>query len=164
MEAEVRRQVQSVDPQLPVFHAEKLDDVLSDSLAARRFSLQMVGLFALTALLLAGLGIYGTISYLVGEQTREIGVRLALGAERKAILAMVLGQGLRLATAGACVGLAGALIVARLMSGLLYGVSPADPVTFLTVTVLLTIVALAACYVPAWRAMRVDALTALRYE
>jgi len=164
IEGEVRRQVQSVDPQLPVFHAEKLDDVLSDSLAARRFSLQMVGLFALTALLLAGLGIYGTISYLVGEQTREIGVRLALGADRRAILAMVLGQGFRLAIAGAGIGLAGALIVSRLMSGLLYGVSPADPVTFVAVTLLLTVVALTACYIPARRAMRVDALTALRYE
>jgi predicted permease len=164
IEAEVRRQVQSVDAQLPVFHAETLDDVLSDSLSARRFSLQMVGLFALTALLLAGLGIYGTISYLVAEQTREIGVRLALGADRRAILAMVLGQGLRLAIAGAGVGLAGAFIVSRLMMGLLYGVSPADPVTFVTVTVLLSIVAMAACYMPARRAMRVDALTALRYE
>jgi ABC-type antimicrobial peptide transport system permease subunit len=124
----------------------------------------MVGTFALTALLLAGLGIYGTISYLVGEQTREIGIRLALGAERAAILAMVLGQGFRLAIAGAGVGLAGALIVSRLMTGLLYGVSPAGPVTFFAVTALLTMVALAACYIPARRAMRVDALTALRHE
>jgi predicted permease len=164
IEAEVRRQVQSVDAELPVFHAQRFDDVLSDSLSARRFSLEMVGLFALTALLLAGLGIYGTISYVVGEQTREIGIRLALGAERAAILAMVLGQGFRLAIAGAGVGLAGALVVSRLMTGLLYGVSPADPVTFVAVTILLTVVALAACYFPARRAMRVDALTALRHE
>jgi predicted permease len=164
MEAEVRSQVQSVDAQLPVFHGERLDDVLSDSLAARRFSLEMVGLFALTALLLAGLGIYGTISYIVGEQTREIGVRLALGADRGAILTMVLGQGLRLAIAGAGVGLAGGLILSRLMTGLLFGVSPADPLTFAAVTLLLTLVALAACYIPARRAMCVDALTALRHE
>jgi predicted permease len=164
VEAQVRQQVQSVDAELPVFHGEKLDDVLSDSLSARRFSLEMVALFALTALLLAGLGIYGTISYVVGEQTREIGIRLALGANRQAILAMVLGQGFRLAIAGAGVGLAGAFIVSRLMTGLLYGVSAADPVTFVTVTILLTLVALAACYIPARRAMRVDALTALRHE
>jgi len=164
MEAEVRRQVQSINAELPVFHAERLDDVLSDALSARRFSLEMVGMFALTALLLAGLGIYGTISYVVGEQTREIGIRLALGASRAAILAMVLGQGFRLALAGAGVGLVGALIVSRLMMGLLYGVSAADPATFVTVTILLTMVALAACYIPARRAMRIDALAALRHE
>ena len=162
--AQVRQQVQSVDAELPVFGAQPLDSVLSDSLSARRFSLQIVGLFALTALLLAGLGIYGTISYVVGEQTREIGVRLALGADRRRILAMVLRQGLSLSMAGAAFGLVGALVITRLMAGLLYGVSPVDPLTFLSVTVLLTTVALAACYVPARRAMQVDPLTALHYE
>jgi predicted permease len=162
--AQVKRQVQLVDPELPVFGAEPLDTVLSDSLSARRFSLQIVGVFAFAALLLAGLGIYGTISYIVGEQTREIGVRLALGADRGAILAMVLGQGLRLSITGAVFGLAGALIVTRLMAGILYGVSPIDPVTFMSVTAVLTAVALAACYVPARRAMQIDPLTALHCE
>jgi putative ABC transport system permease protein len=162
--AQVREQVQSVDPELPVFGAEPLDTVLSDSLSARRFSLQIVGLFAITALLLAGLGIYGTISYVVGEQTREIGVRLALGADRRAILTMVLSYGLRLSTIGAAFGMAGALLITRLMSGMLYGVSPIDPPTFLGVTVVLTTVALGACYIPARRATRVDPLTALHYE
>ncbi len=161
---QVRAQVQSVDAELPVFGAQTLDSVLSDSLSPRRFSLQMVGLFAITALLLAGLGIYGTISYVVGEQTREIGVRLALGADRRAILTMVLGQGLRLSTAGAAAGLLGALIVTRLMAGVLYGVSPVDPTTFVIVTLVLTAVALAACYLPARRAMKVDPLAALHYE
>jgi len=138
--------------------------VLSDSLSARRFSLQIVGLFAISALLLAGLGIYGTVSYVVGEQTREIGVRLALGANRRAILGMVLRYGLRLSTIGAAFGISGALLISRLMAGLLYGVSPIDPTTFLGVTFVLTAVALAACYVPARRAMDVDPLTALRYE
>ncbi len=162
--AQVREQVQSVNRELPIFQAQTLDDVLSASLSERRFSMQMVAAFALTALLLAGLGIYGTISFLVNEQTRDIGIRLALGASRRAILTMVLRQGLWLAMAGAAVGLAGALIVSRLMAGLLFGVRPVDPLTFVGVTLLLTAVALAACYIPARRAMRLDPLAALRYE
>ena len=162
--AQVREQVQSVNRELPIFQAQTLDDVLSASLSERRFSMQMVASFALTALLLAGLGIYGTISFLVNEQTRDIGIRLALGASRRAILTMVLRQGLWLAMAGAAVGLAGALIVSRLMAGLLFGVRPTDPLTFVGVTLLLTAVALAACFIPARRAMRLDPLAALRYE
>jgi ABC-type antimicrobial peptide transport system permease subunit len=156
--------VQSVDAELPVFHAETLDDVLSDSLSVRRFSMELVALFAATALLLAGLGIYGTISYLVNEQTREIAIRLALGAQRGNILKMVLRQGLGLAAAGAGVGLLGALIVSHLMTGLLYGVSPTDLATFAGVTLVLTTVALAASYVPALRAMRLDPITTLHSE
>jgi predicted permease len=162
--AQVREQVQAVDAELPVFGAETLDTLLADSLSARRFSLQMVGLFAVTALLLAGLGIYGTISYIVGERTREIGVRLALGAGRPAILAMVLGQGVRMLTAGAAFGLAGALAANRLLAGVLVDISPFDPITFAGVTLVLTLVALAACYIPARRAMKVDPLTALHCE
>ena len=126
--------------------------------------MEMVLLFALTALLLAGLGIYGTISYLVSERTHEIGIRLALGAKRGEIMRMILRQGLALAVAGAALGLVGALIVSHLMTGLLYGVSPTDPLTFIGVTLVLTAVALAASYIPAMRAMRVDPLMALRYE
>jgi putative ABC transport system permease protein len=159
---QARIMVQSVDPGLPVFGAERLPDVVSGSLAERRFSMEMILLFALTALLLAGIGVYGTISYIVGERTRDIGIRIALGAQRKTILRMVLSQGLALALAGAVVGLAGALIVSHLMAGLLYGVSPSDPLTFVGVTVVMLIVALAACYFPARRAMRVDPIVALR--
>jgi ABC-type antimicrobial peptide transport system permease subunit len=126
--------------------------------------MEMVLLFALTALLLAALGIYGTISYLVNERTHEIGIRLALGATRTKILGMILRQGLELAIAGAAAGLVGALIVSHLMAGLLYGVSPTDPLTFIGVTLVLTAAALAASYIPAMRAMRVDPLMALRYE
>jgi predicted permease len=161
---QVREQVQSINPELPVFQARTLDDLLTDSLSGRRFSLEMVALFAFAALLLAGLGIYGTISYMVGERTKEIGIRLALGAKREEILAMVLRQGLSLAMGGAAIGLVGALIATRLMAGLLYGVRPTDPLTFVGVTLVLTLVALVASYIPARRAMRVDPLTALRYE
>jgi predicted permease len=159
-----RSQIQSINPGLPVFHAETLDEVLSTSLSIRRFSMEMVALFAATALLLAGLGIYGTISFLVNEERRGIAIRLALGAQRGIILKMVLRRGLRLATAGAGLGLAVALIVSHLMAGLLYGVSPTDLPTFAGVTLVLTTVALAASYIPALRAMRLDPITTLHSE
>jgi predicted permease len=162
--AQVRTQVQAVDPELPVFRAETLDNVLSSSLSVRRFSMEMVALFAATALLLAALGIYGTISFLVNEQSREIAIRLALGAQRRNILNMVLRQGLTLAAVGAGVGLVSALIVSHLMTGLLYGVSPYDLSTFAGVTVVLTAVAIASSYVPALRAMRLDPITTLHSE
>jgi ABC-type antimicrobial peptide transport system permease subunit len=161
---QVREQVQTVDPTLPVSGGQMLNETVSASLSERRFSMEMVGLFAVTALLLAGLGIYGVISYIVGERTHEIGIRLALGAERSNILRMVLGQGLGLAIAGAAVGLVGAVIVSHLMAGLLYGVRPTDPLTFGGVALLLMGVALLACYMPARRAIRVDPLVALRHE
>src|SRR5208282_3597910 len=161
---EVREQVQSVNPELPVFGAQTLNEALSASLSERRFSMEIVALFALTALLLTGLGIYGVISYIVSERTHEIGIRLALGAQSGNILSQVLRQGLSLAIAGSLVGLVGALIVSRLMAGLLYGVRPTDPLTFAGVGILLIGVALLACYIPARRAIRVDPLVALRYE
>ncbi len=167
--AQVREQVQSVDPTLPVSSGQTLKETVSASLAERRFSMEMIALFALTALLLAGLGIYGVISYMVSERTHEIGIRIALGAERRSIVRMVLRQGLGLAIAGAAVGLIGALIVSQLMAGLLYGVRPTevrptDPMTFAGVTGLLLGVAVLACYLPARRALRVDPLVALRHE
>jgi len=161
---ELREQVQLINPELPVFGARMLKDVVTASLSERRFSLEMVGLFALTALLLAGLGIYGVISYLVSERTHEIGIRLALGAQSRSILRMVLRQGLGVAITGAAVGLVCALIVSHLMAGLLYGVRPTDPLTFAGVALLLIGVALLACYIPARRAIRVDPLVALRHD
>jgi ABC-type antimicrobial peptide transport system permease subunit len=161
---EVRAMVQSVNPELPVYGAQTLDDAVSASLEQRRFSMEIVAAFAITALLLAALGIYGVISYIVSERTQEIGIRLALGARRGTILQMVLRQGLGLAMAGAALGLVGSVIVSQLMAGLLYGVMPTDPLTFVGVTLVLTGVALAACYIPARRAMRVDPMIALRYE
>ena len=162
--AQVRTQIQAVDPELPVFHAQTLSDILSSSLSVRRFAMEMVAFFAATALLLAGLGIYGTISYVVNEQRREIAIRLALGAQRGDALKMVLRRGLGLAAAGAGLGVAGALIVSHLMAGLLYGVSPTDLPTFAGVTLILTAVALAASYIPALRAMRLDPITILHSE
>jgi putative ABC transport system permease protein len=161
---EARVAVQSINPDLPVFGAMTLPGVVSGSLSQRRFSMEMVLIFALTALMLAAIGIYGTISYLVNERSHEIGIRLALGATRGTILQMILRQGLELAIAGAALGLVGALIVSHLMTGLLYGVSPTDPLTFIGVTLVLTAAALTASYIPAMRAMRVDPLVALRYE
>src|SRR5436190_8413356 len=158
----VREQVQSLDPTLPVSGAQTLNETVSASLAQRRFLMEIVALFALTALLLAGLGIYGVISYLVSERTHEIGIRLALGAGKIDVMRLVMGQGVRLAITGAAVGLIGALIASHLMAGLLYGVRPTDPPTFAGVALLLMGVALFACYVPARRAMRVDPIVALR--
>jgi ABC-type antimicrobial peptide transport system permease subunit len=150
---QVREQVHSVNSALPVFGEATLDETVSASLAVRRFSMELIALFALTALLLASLGIYGVISYMVSERTHEIDVRLAFGAQRTDVLRMVLSQGLRLALAGAGVGLAGALVVSHAMSSLLYGVSPTDSLTFAVVAAALTAVALAACYIPARSAL-----------
>jgi predicted permease len=159
---QVREQVQSINSALPLFGEETLDETVLASLAVRRFSMQMIALFALIALLLAALGIYGVISYMVSERTHEIGVRLALGAERGDVMRMVVRQGMSLAISGTVVGLGGALVVARALAGLLYGVRPTDPLTFGAVTVVLITVALIACYVPARRAIRVDPVIALR--
>jgi putative ABC transport system permease protein len=125
--------------------------------------MRMTALFAVTALLLAALGIYGVISYIVTERTHEIGVRLALGAQRRDVMRIVLGQGVALVLVGASVGLVGALIVTRAMAGLLFGVSAADPLTFGVVTGVLGAIALVACYLPARRAVRIDPVRALHY-
>jgi ABC-type antimicrobial peptide transport system permease subunit len=120
--------------------------------------------FAALALLLASIGIYGVISYLVARRTHEIGIRMALGADRVAVLRLVLGDGMKLASVGVAIGVVCSLALTRLMAKMLYGVSPSDPVTFLTIAVLLLLIAMAACYVPARRAMRVDPAIALRYD
>jgi putative ABC transport system permease protein len=160
----VREQVQALDPTLPVFGAQTLNETLSESLAQRRFSMEMITSFAATALLLAALGIYGVISYMVSERTHEIGIRLALGARRENILRLVIGQGLRLAIFGAVIGLISAVIVSRLMASMLYGVRTTDPLTFGAVAFLFVGIAMLACYLPARRAMKVDPMVALRCE
>ena len=160
----VRQQVQALDPTLPVFGAQTLNDVLSSSLSVRRFSMEMIALFALTALLLAALGIYGVISYIVSERTHEIGIRLALGAQPGSVLRLVIGQGVKLALWGSGIGLVAAFALTRLMSSLLFGVSATDPLTFAVVAILLAATAIVACYIPARRATRVDPIVALHYE
>ena len=161
---QVRKHVQSIDSTLPVFGAEILANTVSASLDQRRFSLEIVALFALTALLLAAIGIYGVISFLVNERTHEIGIRLALGAERRNILQMILRRGLALAITGAGVGLVGAMGVSYLMRSVLYEVKPADPITFAIVVLIFISVALVACYIPARRATKVNPIVALRCE
>jgi predicted permease len=161
---EVRKEVQSLDATLPVFGPQTLTDTVSASLSQRRFSLEVIALFALMALLLASIGVYGVISYLVTEHTREIGIRLALRAQKDNILRVILQQGLQLAVAGAAVGLVCAVIVSHLMANSLYGVKPTDPLSFASVAALFIVVALLACYLPARRAMKVDPMVALRHE
>ena len=161
---QVREAVQSVDQTLPVFGAQTLNDTVSAALSQRRFSMEMVGLFALTALLLAGLGIYGVISYATTERTHEIGIRLALGAQTRTILRMILRQGMALAVIGTGAGLIVGLITSRLMQGLLYGVHPRDPIVFISVPLMLFAVAVIGSYLPARRATKVDPIVALRAE
>jgi len=158
----VRADIQGVDPRLPVFSPHFLSSTVAASLAARRFAMNLVGLFGVTAALLAGIGIYGVIAYMVGERTHEFGIRLALGASRRRIVTGVLRQALRLTGAGLAVGLVGAFVAARLLGGILYGVSPTDPVVFVAVAAMLMVVALVASYVPARRAVGIDPTTTLR--
>ena len=147
-----------------LYAAQTMDEIISSSLATRRVSMILLGVFAALALGLASIGIYGVISYLVGQRTQEIGVRLALGAKGTDVLRLVLGEGMKMAALGLLIGLLAAFGLTRLMAGLLFGVSATDPLTFASVAALLAIVALAACYIPARRAMRVDPIVALRYE
>ena len=160
----VRAIVQSLDPTLPVFGAEPLTSAVSGSLAARRFGLQIVTLFALTAVSLAALGIYGVMSYTIAARTKDIGIRLALGAPRGRIVAEIVGDGLTLATAGTVVGVACAAVVARAIAGVLYGIRPLDPITFAGMAIALLIVAALACGIPARRALRIEPLLALRCD
>jgi len=164
MSATIRRTVAAIDPEQPVSDMRSMDQRLSASLASRRFNMLLLLLFAGIALALSAIGIYGVVAYAVTERTHELGVRLALGAQRRDVVRMVVGRGLALATIGAFVGAAAALPVTRLMSGLLYGVTPTDPVTFAAVALLLLLVASAASWLPARRAVRVDPVTALRAE
>jgi putative ABC transport system permease protein len=141
-----------------------MDERIGRSLSSRRFSMVLLALFAGLALTLAAVGIYGIVAYSVTERTHEIGVRVALGAQRRDVMAMVVGQGMAMTLVGTAIGVAASAALARLMSSLLFGVSAVDPATFVAIPLLLIAVALAACYVPARRAMRVDPLQTLRAE
>jgi predicted permease len=164
MTESVRDAVHAIDPDLPLAKVATLTTLVDDSMAQPRFSVFLLGAFGVLALLLASIGMYGVISYSVLQRTQEIGIRMALGAQRRTVFGMVLGQGARLAGLGIAIGLVGALGVTRLMASFLYGVRPTDPVTFAGVSLLLLGIALLACYLPARRAMRVDPMVALKYE
>jgi putative ABC transport system permease protein len=156
--------VHQIDPSLPVTELTTLDGLLSRSVSPRRFSVILIGALAGLALVLSAVGIYGVMSYTVGQRTQEIGIRMALGAQPQNMLALVLGRGAGLALTGIAAGVLGALALTRFLSSLLFGVQPTDPLTFAVVATLLLLVALAACYIPARRAMKVDPMVALRYE
>jgi len=160
----VRNVVQQHSNQNVIANAQTMNEVISDSLSERRFSMAILSAFAAAALLMASLGIYGVISYLVGQRTHELGIRLSLGATRWDILRLVLGDGMKMTITGVAFGLLAAFGLTRLMTKMLFGVSATDPATFALISLLLMFVALLACYVPARRATKVDPLVALRNE
>jgi len=160
----IRREVQAVDPDVPVYAVRTMEEVVARSMAERRFALEILGVFAVIALLLASIGIYGVMAYTFSQRTHEIGIRIALGAQRSHILRRALGEGMILVALGLAAGLFGALLLTQFLRSMLYAVKPTDPVTFIAIAALLTSVALLACFIPAQRATRVDPLVALREE
>lgn len=160
----LRSQVLAIDKDLPLSNVATMDDLLAGKTADQHFETTSVGLFAALALILAGLGIYGVISYMVSQRTNEIGIRMALGAEKRNILKIIISQGLKLTLVGIVAGAAGALVLTRFIASQLYNVRPTDPFTFFVVSLILIAVALLACYIPARRAAKVDPMVALRYE
>jgi putative ABC transport system permease protein len=160
----VKGRVWQVDGLIPVTRARTMVEVMGESVEARRFNMLLLGVFAAVAMLLAAVGIYGVMSYTVTQRTREIGVRIALGARSRDVIRMVVGRGMLLTSIGAAAGLALSFALTRLMSGMLFGVGAKDPLTFAIVSLLLAGVALLACYIPARRAAKVDPMVALRTE
>jgi putative ABC transport system permease protein len=160
----IRHEVQAVDPGVPVYGIRTMDELVGKNLAARRFALELVGVFAAVAFVIAAIGIYGVMAYTFSRRTSEIGLRMALGAQRIDILRIVLGEGARMVVFGVLAGLIGSAILTRFLQTLLFEIKPTDPITFGVLTALLVSVALLACLIPAQRASRLDPLMALRHE
>jgi len=162
--AALRQQVKSIDPDQPIYNIRSMDEIRAESVAPERLNLTLLSLFAGIALVLAIVGIYGVMSYTVTQRTHEIGIRMAIGAQPRDVFRMIMGQGMMLALLGVVFGLVGAFGLTRLMTTMLFGVEPTDPATFASIAILLTGVALVACYVPGRRATKVDPVVSLRYE
>ncbi|MBA2527762.1 MAG: ABC transporter permease [Pyrinomonadaceae bacterium] len=160
----VRREVQALDPNQPVFNVSTMEQTLDLSLVTQRLSMTLLAALGSLALILAAVGIYGVMSYTVTQRSHEIGIRMAIGAQPRDVFKMVIGRGMMLVLIGVALGLVGAFALTRLMATMLFGVEPTDLVTFASIGVLLTLVALVACYMPGRRATKVDPLVALRYE
>ena len=160
----VREAVQEVDANQPVYDVPTMDQRLSESIAPQRFNALLIGVFAVVALGLGAVGIYGVLAYSVTQRTHEIGIRMALGAQHQDVVELVLRHGVLLVVFGIGLGVAGALAMTQFLSSLLYGVKPTDPLTFIAVSLILTSVALMASYIPARRATKVDPMVALRHE
>ena len=162
--AAITREIHFLDKDLPVTEITTLEDILAREVSPKRFNTGLLSIFAALALLLAAIGVYGVTSYTVAQRTHEVGIRMAIGAQRRDVLKLFMGEGLKLVLAGIAIGLAGAFALTRLIASLLFGVSATDATTFALVAIALLVVALLACYIPARRATKVDPLVALRYE
>jgi putative ABC transport system permease protein len=161
---QVEQQVRTLDPGIAIRNLQPLESYIDDARAPMRFNLILIAIFGIVALTLASVGLYSVMAYSVSQRSHELGIRIAVGASPCDILRLVLGQGIRLTLFGAAVGLLASLLVTRALASLLFGVSATDPVTFIAVPIVLALVAMLACYVPARRAMRLDPMIALRYE
>jgi putative ABC transport system permease protein len=162
--ASVRNAIWAVDKDQTVANIDSMEHIVAGAVARQRFSMLLLAIFAGVALVLAAVGIYGVMSYSVAQQTREIGIRMALGAQRSDVLKMTIKQGLKLVSLGLIIGLGAAFVLTRVMTTLLFGISATDPLTFATISLVLLAVALLASYIPSVRAMRVDPMVALRYQ
>jgi ABC-type antimicrobial peptide transport system permease subunit len=160
----IRREVHSIDPSVAVANFSSMEFMAGNSILQYRFNMTLMGVFGTVALLLSVIGIYGVLSYQVGRRAREMGIRLALGADSRKLLRLVVGQGMFLTTVGIVIGLAGALALSHVLTALLYGITPRDPVTLIVVGLMLGAAAFLACYIPARRAAKVHPMVALRYE
>lgn len=160
----IRKQVGAINRGVPVYDVRTMSEIVSESYARPRFNMALLVIFAAVALFMAAAGIYGVLSYSVAQRTHEIGIRLAIGAQKADVLKLVVGQGFRFTLIGLGIGIVGAFLLTRFLSSLLYAVKPSDPLTFIAVSLIVVVIALLACYIPARRATKVDPMVALRYE